>query len=216
MRVRGLGRPAILLFAALPSLACDALLGIHQPLDAFWDGGPLSDGGATVGDDSPPSPGFEASVEDDGGSESSVAPATWADWPMPNPPTTSLPHPQTYDTSTTPGVVLDRVTSLQWQRTLDTNPRSWSDAASYCAGLVVAGSGWRLPARIELLSIMDYTRVNPMIDPVTFPATPPNAFWTSSQSAADPTSAWVVYFGFGTSMVYSDDASKKHYVRCVR
>jgi hypothetical protein len=216
MRVREIGRPAILLFAVVPSLACDALLGIHQPLDAVWDGGPLSSGDDAGSAGSSSSSSFQSSVGDAAPPDSGVVlPAVWADWPMPSPPGADLPHPQSYDTSTT-GVVLDKVTSLQWQRSLDTTARTWSDAAGYCAALTVAGGGWRLPARIELLSIVDYTRVNPTIDLVTFPGTPANGFWTSSQNASDPTSVWVVYFGFGTSMVYADSATKKNYVRCVR
>jgi hypothetical protein len=126
-----------------------------------------------------------------------------------------LPHPQAYDVSTS-GIVTDRVTGLHWQQTLDTTARSWTEATSYCAGLPAAGGGWRLPARIELLSIVDYTRTNPMIDPVAFPSTPGGAFWSSSSVAGDSTSAWIVYFGFGTSMVYADQSTNAHYVRCVR
>lgn len=194
--------------------ACDALLGIREPLDAVWDGGPISDASAEEAEAAPPD--LEASaLADAGDAEAGVVTATWADWPMPSPPTASLPHPQSYE-PTTAGVVVEKVTGLQWQQTLDTTKRSLKDAASYCSTLALAGGGWRLPARIELLSIVDYTRTDPAIDPTTFPGTPGDAFWSSSLVAADVSSAWIVYFGFGTSMVYGDHASNAHYVRCVR
>src|SRR5215471_9261180 len=39
-------------------------------------------------------------------------------WPMPNPPSTGLPNPASYDTSVS-GVVHDRVTGLDWQSVVD-------------------------------------------------------------------------------------------------
>src|SRR5262249_6415642 len=46
--------------------------------------------------------------------------SSWARWPMPNPPITGLPNPQSYETST-PGIVLDKLTGLMWERTVDAN-----------------------------------------------------------------------------------------------
>lgn len=91
----------------------------------------------------------------------------WASWPMPNPPSSGLPNPQSYDASVT-GIVKDKVTGLMWQQTdmLATNYPTLQDAAAHCAGLALGGySDWRLPSRIELWSIDDTSRSSPAIDP---------------------------------------------------
>lgn len=73
---------------------------------------------------------------------------------------------------------------------------------------------WRLPSRIELISILDVTRIQPSIDVSAFPATPNDWFWTSSPSAQDPQSAWYVYFYFGYPK--TDFVTNQFSVRCVR
>jgi hypothetical protein len=46
-------------------------------------------------------------------------------------------------------------------------------------------SGWRLPAVMELSTVVDFTGTNTTttIDPVAFPNTPADLFWGSSPSA---------------------------------
>jgi hypothetical protein len=84
---------------------CNAVLGIHEPEDkptpVVVVKPPKDGGGVTPSADgaTPPPP--------------ETAEHRWADWPMPNPPTTDLPNPQSYDTGRTPGVVFDRVTKLE-------------------------------------------------------------------------------------------------------
>ena len=130
---------------------------------------------------------------------------TWALWPMPDSPTlycsdgtntldcstaagtafdgqdgTTIVNRPTYDTSLA-GTVKDSVTGLLWQRTVDSTPRKWPDAGSYCSSLLLAGlSGWRLPTAIEFLSIVDLGRHNPAIDTETFPMPAVTGFWSSS------------------------------------
>ena len=77
-----------------------------------------------------------------------------------------------YDTSTA-GVVVDRVTHLMWQRQVPADAHDWDQAGAYCACLQLAGhDDWRLPTRIELVSLVDYTRSFPAIDAQAFPDTP--------------------------------------------
>jgi hypothetical protein len=142
----------------------------------------------------------------------------YADWPMPNPPSTGLPNPQSYDVSRKPGVVVDGVTGLEWQRVLDSGNYVWSTADGYCAGLTIAGSGggFRVPSRIELLSIVDFTQPGPLIDARAFPDTPSDYFWTSSPVAGDESKAWSVHFGFGTIIASASPATSSFRVRCVR
>jgi hypothetical protein len=91
--------------------------------------------------------------------------AVWATWPMPNSPSSGLPHPQSYDTSVA-GTALDRVTGLRWQRDVSIVSTAQqasvttvlAQATSYCSGLTLGGfEDWRLPSRIELVSLLDFT-----------------------------------------------------------
>ncbi len=84
---------------------------------------------------------------------------------MPNPASTGLPHPASYDTSTS-GIVKDNVTGLMWQQTPDPLGSSLRDAANYCARATLGGfTDWRVPSRIELWSIQDFTHYGPALDP---------------------------------------------------
>jgi hypothetical protein len=49
-----------------------------------------------------------------------------------------------------------------------------------------------------------------------FPSTPANWYWSSSPVAGSPSKAWLVYFGYGDGLSYSDVVSKTYNIRCVR
>jgi hypothetical protein len=135
-------------------------------------------------------------------------------WPMPNAPSTGAPHPFDYDTSTA-GIVVDKVTGLTWQQAVDPDTHTQPDAEAFCSSLMLAGLGdWRLPTRIELISLIDDTRVGPAIDPTAFPDTPGTFFWTSTVVANDPGSVWGVAFDNGYTN--SSDLGEHYRVRCVR
>jgi hypothetical protein len=130
---------------------------------------------------------------------------------------------QTTNASAPPGrytiksaTVKDNQTGLTWQREADSAAYSQAGGQSYCAGLNLGGfsSGWRLPTRAELLSIVDATVYNPAVDAIAFPNTSVDAFWTSSPDARSALSAWVVYFHKGSSG--TSPPSSLHLVRCVR
>jgi hypothetical protein len=203
------GAASLLLAFALGG--CNAALGIHAPED--WDGGSGSGSGTTGA-------GGTMSVRDSGPRrEASVGTGTayaFADWPMPNPPSAGLPNPQSYDIGGTPGVVLDKVTGLEWQQSLDIGTFDWIDADAYCSNLTLAGGGFRLPSRIELLSIVDFTREAPLIDVKAFPYTPGDPFWTASPFVNDESNAWTVHFGFATIFASANPTSRTYNVRCVR
>ncbi|SJM92816.1 DUF1566 domain-containing protein [Crenothrix polyspora] len=57
---------------------------------------------------------------------------------------------------------------------------------------------WRLPTREELAGIVD-TSKRPTIDPLYFPNTVQDVFWTSTTDAQDSRNAWYVYFANGGS-----------------
>ncbi len=156
----------------------------------------------------------EAAAPSAGDDERMATPPAWATWPMPNAPASGLPNPQDYDTSVA-GVTTDRVTGLVWQRYPNKESATFSEAKRACARLTLAGyDDWRLPSRIELVSIVDLTRSEPSIHPVAFPRTPSDWFWTGSIAADRATEAWYVYFYFGYPK--TDDVTNRFAVRCVR
>jgi hypothetical protein len=134
---------------------------------------------------------------------------------MPNTPGIGLPNPANYAAGVT--LVVDTVTQLRWERTVSSSSYTQADAQTYCAGLTLGGqTGWRLPSVLELVSITDDSRSLPAIDPVAFPSTPSEDFWTSSPLASAPSvAAWMVNFGGGAPS-QSYDLSEMHRVRCVR
>lgn len=139
----------------------------------------------------------------------------WASWPMPNPAGSGLPNAASYRTDSNE-VVVDTVTGLMWQRAVDPRSFAWRSAVDYCDKLTLAGhDDWRLPSRIELVSIIDVTRAEPAINPLAFPHTPSDWFWSSSTESVNPDgAAWHVYFFFGTPK--SDPTNTPYRARCVR
>jgi|GEM_PF-1385755 len=83
------------------------------------------------------------------------------------------------------------------------NTQSYVDAlnaANYC-GL----NNWRLPNRMELLSIVDRGRFTPTINPVFINTNTINyEYWSSSTTAFKNSEAWIVYFDSGAGYQYGD------------
>jgi hypothetical protein len=143
--------------------------------------------------------------------------ADWAQWPMPNPPQSGLPNPQSYTIDEPADVVVDDVTGLMWQRTFAPSLETWEDAVIYCDSLEHGGfADWRLPTRIELVSITNvvYQQPGPAIDAIAFPGTPGEDFWANAPFLGLPGSAWVANFYWGGT--YHRDVTSPAYVRCVR
>lgn len=123
---------------------------------------------------------------------------TWACWPMPNPVSSGLPRPATY-ADLGNGVVLDKLTRLRWQKVPSPVKWNWDQAHGYCDTLKLAGAKWRLPTRIETISLVDFTRTGPAIDKGVF-SSPSNFFHTASpwiltvRDSTRPRYAWVCNF----------------------
>ena len=106
--------------------------------------------------------------------------------------------------------VADRVTGLVWSAA--TLPaQSWMDAASAAASTADCGftTGWRLPTRRELLSIVHHGAANPAIA-AAFPTTQSAPYWSSDTSAAN---AWAVQFSDGGTRLLP--AAQNHVARPV-
>lgn len=111
--------------------------------------------------------------------------------------------------------VIDNVTHLRWQKQPAPAGLTWTRAKAYCASLHLGGlSGWRLPSRIELLSLVDTGRTHPAINARYFPGTPFTRFWTSTTAPGSTPNAWYVNFGDGALDFHSLDFPDN--VRCVR
>jgi hypothetical protein len=116
--------------------------------------------------------------------------------------------------TTTGGTVYDTKTKLTWQQTVAPVTYTWAGAKTYCAGLNLGGTGWRLPTVKELQTIVDDSRTNPPIDATAFPSTPAGTFWSSSPLAGSSSGAWDVRFDSGRTEAPS--VSLTLCVRCVR
>ncbi|MDP2167086.1 MAG: DUF1566 domain-containing protein, partial [Thermodesulfovibrionales bacterium] len=113
------------------------------------------------------------------------------------------------------GTIPDNVTGLMWQKEDDNVTRTWEDAGTYCSNLSLGGqTDWRLPTRIELISIVNYGTYTPAINTTYFPNTNLFYYWSSTTDAGDTSRAWCVYFGGGG--VARGSKAYYHYVRCVR
>lgn len=169
---------------------CNVILGIHEPSDQVLDAG---GGGA--------------------GAPASPTALLRAAWPMPNPAASGTNHPQSYRAEG--GAVTNRVTQLVWQQAVDEQTFTQPEAAAYCDALELAGMRFRLPFRIELLSLVDFTNPSPAIDAEAFPGTPADPFWTDSRLVGAGSTVWLVDFGASTGYSSSSDVGLQNRVRCV-
>jgi hypothetical protein len=128
-------------------------------------------------------------------------------WPMPNDPGSGLPHPALYTGAA--GMIHDDVTGLTWERDPSTTQMTSDQARNYCNTLSLNGACWRLPQRIELVSIVNYLAGNPA---ATIPSTISTRYW--SATPGPPGQSWAINFGAGH--VEPRTMSEMNQVRCVQ
>ncbi|MDX1960647.1 MAG: DUF1566 domain-containing protein [Leptospiraceae bacterium] len=75
-------------------------------------------------------------------------------------------------------------------------------------------TNWRVPTRDELFTLVDNSRINPVINITYFPNTQSNNYWSSTTYAPLTISAWVVNFN-GGGLIDSNKTNNIFYVRCV-
>ena len=125
---------------------------------------------------------------------------------------------ETYSTVTENGqeMILDSSTNLFWQKD-PVKKATWKEALDYCESLDYAGhSDWRLPNKNELLSLVDYSKLEeaeeepvdePELRDVTeeedevgaissFPGMTPDIFWTSTPAPVDYL-VWLIHMQYG-------------------
>jgi hypothetical protein len=125
------------------------------------------------------------------------------------------------------GTITDNCTGLMWNKcsqglsgsTCTTGTASttyWEDAKVSCENSTSSNySDWRLPNVKELMSIVNYERYSPCIDPAYFPATVSDNYWSATTWKSDTTNAFYVYFQYGYMNV-NIKTSNSYYARCVR
>jgi len=93
------------------------------------------------------------------------------------------------------------------------------DTASFVEAVNAQGwcgaSGWRLPTREELRSIVDYQATRPAIDTGYFPNTVSRSFWSTEPNTTYPRFAWHTDFKYGLASYYFLKSGPKP-VRLVR
>jgi hypothetical protein len=149
---------------------------------------------------------------------------TWAHWKMPNADaggTPLLPNLMRYDAGPDNGeqVISDFVSGLQWQAKLARpSVPSLQEAVNVCA----KPGGWRVPTRIELVTLLDVTRTNPALHEAFLDETKADhygggtakdlkQFWSASPVAGQAGTYWSVNFETGKV-----ERTNGNTVRCVR
>jgi hypothetical protein len=124
--------------------------------------------------------------------------------------------------------VTDSVSHLVWHRCVEGmhwdgkacsgKPGTFSYAAAKKAAAAIAqreDKAWRIPAREELVSLVDMTKKKkPRIDTQAFPQTPAKLFWATKAGSDDDLNAWLVSFANGK--VRANIGQSKFPLRLVR
>lgn len=109
--------------------------------------------------------------------------------------------------------VHDHQTGLEWSAGI-IGESSWTDAQKLAAGCTLLGKrDWRLPTVQELLTLVDYERCDPAVDPAFFRG-PFGWTWSGTPAAGASGCAWSVSLVDGFSS--RDYRSSHDHVRAVR
>lgn len=197
------------------SATCAGLAGCIPdvvPTGASSSAAAASGAGAGGSTSSASSGGGACAETDAGGQEGDPAcsdPA-WATWEP-----QALQHQYCAKEST----VFDTTTKLTWQRDAGQDLFTFSEATTFCADFSPDGHAWRLPTRIELVSIVDYKTHDPALDVKAFPEQPTTVkYWTKSPYSKAVGSCMNCAFSinFKNGSVSPTDVTGSLHVRCVR
>ena len=211
---------ALILVAAGGLFACSSLK--DAPAEgagaAAADGGPSGNPGNPVSDGGPGTDATTSTGGDaaGGGIGKGNGDPRWPSWPLP----ADAPDNATYTIANGAdgAIVTDNVTGLGWQDSVPATLRDFDTATAYCDALVYDGqSDWRLPTRIEAISIMSF---KPGFDASavtssafsSVPVSASQCFWTASRDPQSSTSAYALNIATVSSMATSSSCV----ARCVR
>jgi hypothetical protein len=112
--------------------------------------------------------------------------------------------------------ITDSVTGLIWQLKPEVASKTQVDAAAYCDALSLAGhEDWRLPTRLEYVSLLDEGLPNGFAVPPVVPADSTGSQWTASATARAADSFFAVQDELGSVSV-AGAAIPSSRARCVR
>lgn len=106
---------------------------------------------------------------------------------------------------------------IQWQDNKESKEirKDWQESNRYCEELVLEGhDDWRLPTIKELQSLVDLNKYRPAIKDNIKNISVLTFYWSSTQVADDPKSAWHIFYKYGES--YYGSKTEKYGVRCIR
>ena len=117
-----------------------------------------------------------------------------------------------------PNTITDTTTGLVWQRNPPYTSIPKAAAIIYCDSLVLDGQNdWRMPTRLELLSLVDAGRVGAPWPIVQFPGIPPNSFfWSSDVYAGNAAQSFAINTNYPVLYVRNNTGGPEDLVRCVR
>ncbi len=208
-----LRRKAPLLSAGLVFVAAAAAISACSSLRegplAATDASDASAGADGAGADGTVVIGEDGSAPSDAEVEAERDPE-WAMWKLPP----SAPPAGNYAVAN--GVARDETTQLEWLQAALPDRLTHAAAAAACKATTRDGGGFRLPTRIELLSLVDYSRNGKGMNASVFGSSSFGVeFWSSTPDALAPAArAWFVRFTNGESS--TDLQSTMKAVRCVR
>jgi hypothetical protein len=114
-------------------------------------------------------------------------------------------------------MIKDTRTNLMWEDTphVQESKLTQPKAEKYCNDLILGGfNNWRLPTIKELLTIVNYKRIEPALLPEFTYIEKESFYWTKTVIADESDAFWGVNFKRGTSSKASEYYDR--YVRCVR
>lgn len=113
------------------------------------------------------------------------------------------------------GTVLDRLTDLTWEKSINATAVTWEDAILYCEGLTLGGnSDWRLPNIKEIRSLSNENKVQPSVNNTAFTGVTITKYWSSTSLPNQTTKAWYLDNNFGITTY--DVKTATHSVWAVR
>jgi Protein of unknown function (DUF1566) len=91
----------------------------------------------------------------------------------------------------------------------------YGEAKEAAAEAAKGGKAWRIPAKDELVALVDkMAKKKPRIDMLAFPQTPALPFWSNRPGSDDDLNAWLVNFANGK--VHGNAGQRKFPLRLVR
>lgn len=126
------------------------------------------------------------------------------------------------------GTITDHLTQLIWMKNANCwETLTWDEAFAKVHGLNTKSAkckgyftgthlDWRMPNKLELLSLIDYKRFNPVL-PLEHPfigVQSVSIYWSSTTDAGNPANAWFMFLNFGH--FYTNAKTSRYFVWPVR